>query len=102
MSTLFASAVNRLNRAVVTRLSTGEVITVGGSVVDAIFDNGNALGNVGLMGMASTQPLLTMATADVTANPVCAAVLVGSAAYLVAAHEPDGTGISRLLLESAT
>ncbi|MEN9438321.1 MAG: hypothetical protein RIR09_2976 [Pseudomonadota bacterium] len=102
MSTLFASALNRLNRAVVTRLSTGEVITVGGSVVDAIFDNGNTLGNVGIMGMASTQPVLNLASADVPSNPVGAAVLVGSASYLVAAHEPDGTGISRLLLESAT
>ena len=30
-----------------------------------------------------------------------AAVVVGATSYLVAAHEPDGTGLSRLLLESA-
>lgn len=102
MSALFAAALNRLNRAVVSRLSTDEVITVGGSVVDAIFDNGNALGGVGVLGMSGTQPLLTLASEDVSTNPVGASVLVGSVAYVVAAHEPDGTGLSRLLLESAT
>lgn len=101
MSALFAAAINRLNRAVLAQLSTDEVITVGGSVVDAIFDNGNALGNVGLIGMAATQPQLTLVSADVSTNPVGASVLVGSVAYVVAAHEPDGTGISRLLLELA-
>lgn len=77
-------------------------VTVGGVVVSAIFDNGYALGHVGLSGMATTQPTLTLASADVSTNPVGAAVLVGAVAYVVAAHEPDGTGISRLLLESAT
>jgi hypothetical protein len=74
-------------------------VTVGGVVVSAIFDNGYALGNVGLSGMATTQPTLTLASADVSTNPVGASVLVGPVAYVVAAHEPDGTGISRLLLE---
>ncbi len=81
------------------RLSTGEAITVGGVAVTAIFDNGYALGNVGTLGMASTQPELNLATADVPATPVGIAVSVGGTAYLVAAHEPDGLGASRLLLE---
>lgn len=102
MSALFTSALNRLNRAVVSRLSTDEVITVGGSVVSAIFDNGYALGNVGMLGMASSQPSITLKTSDVPADPVGTAVTVNAAAYLVAAHEPDGTGISRILLEAAT
>jgi hypothetical protein len=101
MSALFSAALNRLNRAVVSRLSTNEVIIVGGSVVDAIFDNGYALGNVGLMGMASSQPAITLKTSDVPANPVGSAVTVGSVAYVVGAHEPDGTGLSRLVLETA-
>lgn len=99
MSALFATALTRLNRAVVSRLSTNEVITVGGSVVSAIFDNGNTLGNVGALGMACTQPLLTLVSSDVPTNPVGTAVLVGAVPYLIATHEPDGTGISRLLLE---
>lgn len=76
-------------------------VTVGGVAVSAIFDNGYALGSVGLLGMASSQPGITLSTASVPASPVGLPVVVGSAQYLVAAHEPDGTGVSRLLLESA-
>ena len=70
--------------------------------LSAIFSNGYALGNVGMLGMATSQPSLTLASADVSTDPVGAAVLVGAAAYVVAAHEPDGTGVSRLLLEVAS
>lgn len=77
-----------------------QTVTVAGLSVSAIFDNGATMGDVGLLGMASTAPTLTLATADVPASPVGVAVVVGSASYLVAAHEPDGTGISRLVLES--
>lgn len=79
-----------------------DTATVAGLTVRAIFNNGYALGNVGLLGMASSQPTLTLASADVSTDPVGAAVLVGAVAYVVAAHEPDGTGVSRLLLEVAS
>lgn len=79
----------------------GQSATVGGSAVSAIFDNGYALGSVGPIGMASSQPMLTLATADVPANPVGTAVVVAAGNYTVGAHEPDGTGISRLMLEAA-
>ena len=73
--------------------------TVGGVVVPVIFDNSYALGSVGLLGMASAQPSITLPTASVPASPNGAVVVVGAVSYLVAGHEPDGTGISRLLLE---
>lgn len=79
----------------------GQTVTVGGVVVSAIFDNGYVLGSVGPIGMASSQPSLMLASANVPANPVGTAVLVGAANYVVGAHEPDGTGMSRLLLEAA-
>ena len=80
----------------------GQLATVGGVAnVRVLFDNAYALGNVGLLGMASTQPSITLATSSVPANPISSTVVVNATAYLVAAHEPDGTGISRLLLESA-
>lgn len=75
--------------------------TVGGASVSAIFDAAYSLGSVGPIGMASAQPMLTLATAQVPANPVGTAVVVGSTNYTVGAHEPDGTGISRLMLEAA-
>lgn len=79
-----------------------QTATVGGASVAVIFDNASSLGAVGPYGMASTQPSVTLPTAQVPADPVGTSVVVGGSTYLVAAHEPDGTGISRLLLESAT
>lgn len=78
----------------------GQSATVGGVVVPAIFDSGYVLGSVGAVGMSSSQPMLTLATASVPANPVGTAVVVGALNYTVGAHEPDGTGISRLMLEA--
>jgi hypothetical protein len=74
--------------------------TVNGAAVRGIFDNGFALGAVGI-GMAGTQPTLRLRTADVAADPVGQAVVVGAVSYTVAAHEPDGTGVSVLMLERA-
>ena len=75
--------------------------TLGGAPVSGIFDNGSALASFGSFGMASTQPIFTLPTASVPANPVGQAVEVGGVSYLVASHEPDGTGVSRLILELA-
>lgn len=99
MATLFTNALTRLNQAVVSHLSTDEVITVGGVAVTAIFDNDYSAGNVGGMGIASTQPALTLPTASVPVNPVGLAAVVGSASYTIAEHQSGGTGMSTLYLE---
>ena len=77
----------------------GQVATIGGVEVRAIFDNGYSLGSAGVLGMATTGPMLTLPTASVPANPVGVAALVAGVSYVVAAHEPDGTGMSMLRLE---
>lgn len=77
-----------------------QTATVGGVQVSVIFDNGYAAGNVGMLGMAGAQPAITLPTAQVPGNPLGGTVTIGATSYLVAAHEPDGTGISRLLLEA--
>ena len=100
MTARFAAAQNRLNQAVVAHMANVEAV-VGGNALDVIFDNGYALGNVGLLGMATSQPSITLKTSNVPATPVGATVVIGAATYLVAAHEPDGTGVSRLLLEAS-
>jgi hypothetical protein len=100
MAAAFAALETRLNRAVFSRLANVDAV-VNSVAVPAIFDAAYAQGSVGAYGMASSQPVLTLATADVPATPVGAAVVVGAASYLVAEHQPDGTGISRLLLEAA-
>lgn len=74
---------------------------VGGVSVRGIFDNAYALGAVGLAGVSATQPTLTVPTAALPGEPVGQAATIGAADYTVVAHEPDGTGLSRLLLEEA-
>lgn len=79
----------------------GQPATVGGQALDVVLDNGYTLGAAGPFGMATTQPRITCATASLPANPVGQACVVGGASYTVAEHQPDGTGISTLLLEVA-
>ena len=75
--------------------------TLAGAAVRGIFDNGSALGSVGVVGMASTQPSFTLPTAALPSPVVGSALVVSGQAYAVVAHEPDGTGVSLLLLEKA-
>ena len=75
--------------------------TLNGSAVSGIFDNGNILGSVGMMGMSSTAPSFTLPAASVPASPIGTSLVIGLSSYLVAAHEPDGTGVSLLLLEKS-
>lgn len=99
----FAAAEARANAAVLRRLANA-TFDIGGQQQPCIFDNGYALGAAGPfagMGIATTQPRLTCATASLPADPVGAAVVVGAVSYVVAEHHPDGTGISLLLLEVA-
>lgn len=73
-------------------------VTLAGVAVTGIFDAAYQLADVGT-GMAGTAPVLTLPTSAVPPSPVGAAVVVNAVTYTVAAHEPDGTGVSRLLLE---
>lgn len=79
----------------------GVAATLEGAATHGIFDNGYALGNVGLTGMASTQPTFTLPTASISGEPVGQTLVVNAISYYVSAHEPDGTGMSRLILEVA-
>ncbi len=100
MAAKFAALESRLNKAVFAHLANTDA-TVNGVTKAAIFDAAYALGSVGQFGMSSSQPALTIATSDVPADPVGLPVMVNGASYLIAVHEPDGTGISRLLLDMA-
>jgi hypothetical protein len=75
--------------------------TVNGVARRGIFDAGSRLGAVGMAGITTVQPTLTLPTADVSANPVGQAVVVNAVSYVVAEHDVDGTGISTLILERA-
>lgn len=73
--------------------------TLNGVAVRGIFDSAFDLASVGVYGMAGSAPVFTLASSDVPANPVGLSLLASAITYTVAAHEPDGTGISRLILE---
>lgn len=99
LSAPFARLEQRLNTAVVGRLSNA-IATLNGLEVAGIFDNAYHAGDIGI-GMASTQPAFTTLTANVVGEAVGQLLTIHGTGYYVAAHEPDGTGMSLLLLEVA-
>ncbi len=72
-------------------------VTVGGVAVRAIFDAAYA----DPLGMAGNQPVLTVAADDLPAVAVGQAVTVNAVNYTVTGIEPDGTGITTLILRRA-
>jgi hypothetical protein len=72
--------------------------TLGGATVQGIFDRSYVDAGSG-MGMSSTAPAFTLPTAQVPTSPVGLAMVINDVTYAVSAHEPDGTGISLLILE---
>ena len=72
-------------------------VTIGAASVAAIFDNEAA----DALMAAGTQPVLTVKSSDVSATARGTAVVVNGTNYTVAKIEPDGTGLSRVILEKA-
>lgn len=82
----------------------GESVTLDGQAREAIFDADYQLapfGAAAVGGMATTQPMLTLPTSSVPASPVGKVAIVGGTTYTIVEHQPDGTGVSRLMLERA-
>ncbi len=69
-----------------------------GILVRGIFERKYAEAGAG-MGMSSTVPAFTLSTFDVPIDPVGKLLVINSITYAVAVHEPDGTGLSVLILE---
>jgi hypothetical protein len=69
--------------------------TVGGASVGGIFDNGFAE----IYGMDGAKPSLECASSDVTTAVRGTAVVVDSVSYTIASIVPDGTGMTKLVLE---
>lgn len=93
----FAVAEARANAAVLRRL-TNSSFDIGGQQHPCIFDNGYMQAPMGGFGAATSQPRLTCATASLPADLVGAAVVVAGQGFTVVEHQPDGTGISVLVL----
>lgn len=106
MATPFAAIEARTADAVLRHAANAQATatTRFGEVVQfpVIFDNGYAAGSVGLAGMAGTQPSALVRSADVSDVSVGGSLDVNGATYVVAELQPDGTGMTTLLLEKAT
>ncbi|QJC56130.1 hypothetical protein HC248_01416 [Polaromonas vacuolata] len=73
--------------------------TLDGAAVRGIFDADYELGSGGVAGFASTQPVFTLPSASLMGDPVGLSLQYLAVTYTVSSHEPDGTGISLLMLE---
>lgn len=69
-----------------------------GVAVQGIFERAYMTAGAG-MGMSSTAPAFTLPSSAVPASPVGKPLVIDGANYAVAATEPDGTGITLLILE---
>jgi len=115
----FAELEALVNRETVARLSNA-VATLAGVEVRGIFDGPHARGDVGMLSMADARPMFTLLTADIPApvlrwfdpefdaetplpdigpDAVDLRLVVRGLAYVVTEHEPDGTGMSTLVLK---
>lgn len=74
--------------------------SLSGLSVRGIFDNAYAMANGGL-GMSDSAPAFTLQTSQVPSSPVGQLIVIKSVTYAIAMHEPDGTGVSVLILERA-
>ena len=115
----FADLESRVNGAVSKHLSNAVATFAGGEQVRGIFDDAHARGDVGMLAMADARPTFTLLTAEIPApvlrwfapevdaetplpdtRPDAAdlRLVVRGLAYVVTEHEPDGTGMSTLVL----
>jgi len=74
----------------------GVAATIGGGTVNGIFDNGY----VAELDVESTRPTFTCATADVSTVAHGDSITISGTAYTVRGIEPDGTGVTTLVLET--
>lgn len=69
--------------------------TVGGVTVRGIFDAAYSDG----LGISGTQPVLLVASSVTAADGT--AITIGATAYVVTDVQPDGTGMTRLMLQES-
>ena len=93
----FAAAQTRVNASVLKHLANA-VVSIGGVTVPGIFKNPSQIAALGT-GAADTRPTVTLASSVVPASPVDTAIQIGGIAYVIGSHEPDGTGLSVLMVE---
>lgn len=76
-----------------------QAAVLGGVTVYGIFDDSSAVADVGDLGMATTQPTLLLPVGSVPAGVRGMAVQVDGQHFTVEDEQPDGTGMTLLILE---
>lgn len=76
----------------------GDDGTLAGVAVRVIFDEPGRP-QLGGVGMAARDPQVQIATASVPASYLNAVLVIPQGTFKVLSHEPDGTGVSTLLLK---
>lgn len=93
----FAALQALTNASVLQHLANARVL-IGGEEVPGIFRNpsqGIAMG----MGAADARPAVTVASSAVVNDPVDTRIDIDGIPYMVGAAEPDGTGLTLLVVE---
>jgi hypothetical protein len=73
----------------------GTAVTYNGGTIYGIFDNEY----VEIGAVATLAPILTCRTSDVSAASEGTSIVIGGVTYQIMVKQPDGTGVSRLILE---
>jgi len=95
MAATFAALESRLNTAVFLHMSNANAL-LDGVAVPGIFDRGYIQA---FDGIASSAPMFTAPSASVSAATTSSLLVVAGNTYRVRSVQPDGTGITQLLLE---
>lgn len=93
---LFANLEAVTNAMVLNHLSNVEVV-IGGVPVPGMFRKPSAVSPVGL-GVDSSAPTITVASGAVMAEPVGKSIVIGATEYEILETDPDGTGLTKLIL----
>jgi hypothetical protein len=67
--------------------------------VTGIFDNAHQLAPLGMAMQGAAAPQFLCRASDVDADPVGKSLVVGGVDYSIAEHQPDGTGMTVLILK---
>lgn len=93
----FASIESSINNACIGALANVAVTLPSSAVIRGIFDAAYA----DPLGMAGNTPQLRVSTSDVSSVATGQVLTVEATSYTVVGIEPDGTGISTLILRRA-
>lgn len=106
----FSDLESRITGAVFVRLANAVATFDGGREVAGIFDQPYAQSDIGTMGFESSRPIFKLPSDSVPPawwsrfageafDVVDAQITVRDVLYQVVRHEPDGTGMSTLVIE---